>query len=824
MSKTKRILHALIATQIFFSPFAALAVTPLSSASPAQTVVPINNASPSIIPIRSNASSAPLVNASPTVTASKSNKSELDEKFESINSASSSGDMIDVEADNLSYQGDIAYADGDVVISYKDVTIKTASAIVDQKEKTAFGQDKFDMSYVGESGGKESITGEKLDYNFKTKVGSFDNSMLVQNAANPKHKLYIIAGKLTSENRKTYKFDNSYITTCRYFEDGRHEHYHLWAGAGWYTPKKQMVLFNVVTYIGSTPVFYTPIWYISLRKRQYIKIGTNKFEGDFVKSGIEYEWDDNNYGLVLNDNMSIKGWGSGLDHTYTDNKNTTLNAMFWQLHEQDTGLNSYKYKIGYTTKFGDNISNNLSISDNNTYTLWYGSRDDRASYSDSWSYSEKQTSLALGYNQSISNKSTNPVSYYNDTLNFTTPVASMTTLAMSGNHNFDTLSQQSTISNSNTLTNSQPWGTVSITNIRFYDLTASAAALYLGRSFVDRDSLSATYNQLKIDDRVITNSATFSSISDKVGGKQPVMGKALYYDMSIGARPIYIFGVQQLSFDIAGSGWKQALYDTGDAQYSIVENYSLTNRLSQAFTLTTTYNKEDTSPLNNTPFISADRLYGRGYGNNSLRSTMTIASSSGDFNYSWTTTGGFNYLVNLPDPVTHNLSFNIGKRQNYSIQFGSDPRGMTNRPLTFSGSVRSNDTGMLSEFGEEKLESAWTFGFNGTVDIDKTFTGNTFALTNISNDLTYDYGSSWVDHIRISYKGSYDMYSKLYKINSISIIKDIHDLQLSISYQPLGETYMFELKSIAFPQGSISATSSPQFGTSYGIGGLDISR
>lgn len=762
-----------------------------------------------------NPTTTALPNASPSIkNASKSGEPTLDDKFNQIESASSSSDMIDVEADNLNYEGDIAYADGDVVISYKDATIKTASATVNQKEKTAFGNDPFEMSYIGESGGKETITGKKLDYNFKNKVGSFENSLLVQNAANPKQKLYIIADKLTSENRKTYRFDGSYITTCRYFEGDRHEHYHLWAATGLYAPKKQLVLFNVILYIGSTPVFYTPIWYISLRKRQFISIGSNNVEGQFIKSGLEYELDDNNYGLLLNDNMSIKGWGSGLEHTYTDNKNTNFTGMFWQLHEQDTGLNSYKYKISYNTKFGDNVSNSFTVNDNNTYTLGFG-RDDRATYSDAWSYTKEQTNLSLGYNQTINNRTTQPINNLNNTLSLSTPIAPMTILSVQGNQSYNSFSQDNIITNTNTINNTQEWGSISFSNSRYYDTSASAAALYLGRSFIDSDSLKVAYNKMQIDGRPITNSATFSSITDKVSNKQAVLGKALYYDMTIGAKPIYIFGLQQLNFDIANSGWKQAVYDSGDAQYSIMENYSLINKLSQSFTFSTTYHKDNLSPLNNTPFISADRLY---TATQYIRSTMTIASSTGDFNYSWNTTGGYNYLTKLSDPVNHNISFNIGKRQSYTMQFGTDTNTHKQLPLTFSGNIRSNDTGLFSDFGDEKIESAWVFGFSGSIDPNKNI------LNSLSNNLTYDYGSSWIDHIRLSYTGTFDNYTQLYSISSISIIKDFHDMQVTFSYQPLGQTYMFEMKSIAFPQGSATITQSPQFGTSYGVGGVTIPR
>jgi len=218
---------------------------------------------------------------------------------------------ITADGDNTMI-GDIASADDNVVVTYKGDTLYADHVIYDRSTKvvTATGN-------VHIYAGMRVYRGDVVTYNLDTKAITSANYRALDY---PK----MLAGKsVTTPDPNHYRLRDASFTTS----NRQNPSFHLEASTMEYRPNDEVVMKNVLLYIGDVPVFYFPIFVQSLidkRPAYQFDIGVGGRFGPFM---------DNKYNFVINDQLrgtaefdvrEKRGYAGGLDLQYFPSLNSDI--------------------------------------------------------------------------------------------------------------------------------------------------------------------------------------------------------------------------------------------------------------------------------------------------------------------------------------------------------------------------------------------------------------------------------------------------------------------------------------------------------------------
>jgi LPS-assembly protein len=210
---------------------------------------------------------------------------------------------IKADGDNT-YIGDIATADDNVVVTYKGDTLYADHVVYDRSTKivTARGDVRI---YTG----VRVYRGDLVTYNLDTKAITSANYRALD------YPKFITGKNVTTPDPNHYRLHDASFTTSNREKPS----FHLEAGTMEYRPNNQVVMKNVVLYIGNVPVFYFPIFVQSLvdkRPAYQFDIGSSGQFGAFL---------DNKYNFVINDRLrgtaeldlrQDRGYAGGIDMQY----------------------------------------------------------------------------------------------------------------------------------------------------------------------------------------------------------------------------------------------------------------------------------------------------------------------------------------------------------------------------------------------------------------------------------------------------------------------------------------------------------------------------
>ena len=228
-----------------------------------------------------------------------------------VSAAGSQPVTITADGQNT-YIGDIATADDNVVVTYKGDTLYADHVIYDRSTKvvTARGDVRI---YTG----VRVYRGDVVTYNLDTKAITSANYRALDY---PK----LIEGKnVTTPDPNHYRLRDASFTTS----NRQNPSFHLEASTMEYRPNDQVVMKNVVLYIGNVPCFYFPIFVQSLvdkRPAYQFDIGDSGQFGAFI---------DNKYNFVINNRLrgtaefdarEKRGYATGLDLQYFPGLNSDM--------------------------------------------------------------------------------------------------------------------------------------------------------------------------------------------------------------------------------------------------------------------------------------------------------------------------------------------------------------------------------------------------------------------------------------------------------------------------------------------------------------------
>ena len=197
------------------------------------------------------------------------------------------------------YLGDIATADDNVVVKYKEDTIYADHVIFDRSTKVLIANGNVRLF-----SGTRLYRGESFTYNLDTKAME-SSSFLGEEYP-----------KLLSAKHVTTPEINHYRLTNATFSTSNREvpSFHLAASTVEYRPNDEVVLKNVLLYIGEVPVFYFPIFVQSLvdtRPAYQFEVGAGGQFGAFLENKYNFVVDNNLRGTVEFDVREKRGYAGG---------------------------------------------------------------------------------------------------------------------------------------------------------------------------------------------------------------------------------------------------------------------------------------------------------------------------------------------------------------------------------------------------------------------------------------------------------------------------------------------------------------------------------
>ncbi len=247
-------------------------------------------------------------------------------------------------ADSLDYHeaAQSIHAQGHVRVWYASITLTAESADADLTTRRL--QAEGDVVLVDQG---KKIRCARLIYDLETRSAEAEGILFAT------YPWYYQGTRVDKQGEKNVTITAPNFTTC----NARHPHYHLTASRIDIVLGESLTAYDAVLYIGTTPVFYLPWFWRSLRDSRppfSIQVGYNEIEGAYVKTRFNYYLLEENYGSLLLDLMEKKGLGYGLEqhlhYRFAGEGDGDLSGFY--IREKDTEVERSNLKLEHRHEFG----------------------------------------------------------------------------------------------------------------------------------------------------------------------------------------------------------------------------------------------------------------------------------------------------------------------------------------------------------------------------------------------------------------------------------------------------------------------------------------
>jgi LPS-assembly protein len=211
--------------------------------------------------------------------------------------------IIRADGENT-YVGDIATADDNVVVHYKGDVIFADHIVFDRATKIMIATGNARIFTQG-----QVYRGDSITYNLDTKA------ITSANFTGADYPRFLAGQQVTTPGFNHYRLTNAQFTTS----NRENPSFHLQAGTIEYRPNDDVVLKNVVLFIGDVPVFYFPLFVQSLRDSRptyEFQIGDSGQFGYFMDNKYNWVANDKMRGDVEFDIREKRGYAGGVDVQY----------------------------------------------------------------------------------------------------------------------------------------------------------------------------------------------------------------------------------------------------------------------------------------------------------------------------------------------------------------------------------------------------------------------------------------------------------------------------------------------------------------------------
>ncbi len=210
-----------------------------------------------------------------------------------------------IRADGVNtYVGDIATADDNVVVHYKNEVIFADHIVFDRSTRIMIATGNARIF-----SGSRIYRGDSITYNLDTKA------ITSANFTGADYPRFIAGQQVTTPGFNHYHLTNATFTTS----NRQNPSFHLEASTIEYRPNDEVVLKNVLVFVGDVPVFYFPLFVQSLtdsRPTYQFQIGDSGQFGYFMNNTYNWVANDKMRGSVEFDLREKRGYAGGLDVQY----------------------------------------------------------------------------------------------------------------------------------------------------------------------------------------------------------------------------------------------------------------------------------------------------------------------------------------------------------------------------------------------------------------------------------------------------------------------------------------------------------------------------
>jgi hypothetical protein len=658
-------------------------------------------------------------------------------------------DSFTLSGDPVRWYPDEKVSAVNVQFKYKEYTITSDTMDLDLKTNIAVFKGRVLLTVHN-----STVNGESLTLNLKTREWllkaartKVDPAMMQGGISGP----VFLQGASISETNNEIKVNSGMLTTC----DQANPHYKFEARDIEIYPGSRIVAHKVSVYVLGHKLYTLGLLVIPIKNLQrniLPEVGSTTEEGAYLKTSYAYMANKNAQGFLRLDFIQKRGIGTGIDQLYKS-ANVSGQASLYFLSDRQAGSNDITGRFQHQQKIGELNMNITANYQANNY-LYYPDTTTRS------------FQLALSHNDS---KSNSDLTFRNDSTsgtgsydNFTTSLrrtqqfspnlAGVLSLDMRS-YNSDSLATPEKELQSNfELKLRQKTYDLSLTASKWTDLGSSTSSTNSFHSGVDRlpevtfdtDSYKAGSQWfLGIPSKLTLTAGQYQEFPSGVKD-----GRVLAAWDSLG-RPLELGDTNELDIK---TGFSQAYYTSGMAQYVLRTDDVLTSKFGDYFKTRLTYDYQRAEGYS--PFL---------FDYTGETDAMRFV---GDYQFQrklkWTLSTGYNFNYNQ-DPwenLTLRLSTQASPQFGFSVATAYDLNAASNKWQSLIGQIQVNLPKKIV------LDLGVTYDLNsGNLDLGRS-------------RIDLHLGKLW----RIEGITSYDGTTKSFDYRAIRITRDLHCCEASITY------------------------------------------
>ncbi len=219
--------------------------------------------------------------------------------------------IVAAESGSFDWEKQIFVARGDVVITSGDLLLQGDLVTMDVATGDVWVQG--DVRLIQD---EQELRGDALLYNVETGEGTFDLAR-TEVVLPEKTGSIFLSGKSIGIESEKYTVEQGKFTTC----DLEESHYHLATKELEYYPDEKVIIRGVTYYEGKVPLFYWPYLVIPLdlgdgQDFTLPVFGYSDVEGYYMKNTFNYYFNSRSHGHLYLDLFTRLGVGVGVRHFY----------------------------------------------------------------------------------------------------------------------------------------------------------------------------------------------------------------------------------------------------------------------------------------------------------------------------------------------------------------------------------------------------------------------------------------------------------------------------------------------------------------------------
>ena len=240
----------------------------------------------------------------------------------SISAPTAAGDdKVDIDADDQQVQGDVVVASGNVQVTYADVLIIADRATFNKLTNDLLAEGNVFFEQQG-----QRLTGERLEFNYKTKRGTIYTPTAFTSRTPDGTVLIVDADRADKTGDDVYRLENVRLTACQ-------ERVPKWT----FTAKRARIrldhrakVYNALLRVKNIPVFYLPYASISISKKDRSSgfllpsSGSSSIKGRTLHLAYYQTLGRSADMLVRTDVYSQRGIGLGFDFRARTNEKSSI--------------------------------------------------------------------------------------------------------------------------------------------------------------------------------------------------------------------------------------------------------------------------------------------------------------------------------------------------------------------------------------------------------------------------------------------------------------------------------------------------------------------